>query len=72
MSTPDQRARANDQTINVTCTTCSSGKRWCNLRVTRLDSGDIVLDPHVTGACVIVLDDAAVTALFALLGQWRE
>jgi hypothetical protein len=28
------------------------------------------LDPHVTGACVIVLDEKAATALFDLLGKW--
>ncbi|MGH3799870.1 MAG: hypothetical protein ACRDTD_07025 [Pseudonocardiaceae bacterium] len=39
--------------------------------MTRLPGGDIVLDPHVTGACVIVLDEAAATALFDLLGEWR-
>ncbi len=71
MSTPDQPAKANYRTINVTCTTCSSGTGWCNLRVTRLAGGDIVLDPHVAGACVIVLDEAAATALFDLLRQWR-
>ncbi|MGH3886371.1 MAG: hypothetical protein ACRDSZ_07345 [Pseudonocardiaceae bacterium] len=70
MSTPDRPARATDRTINVTCPTCSSGTGWCNLRVTRLAGGDIVLDPHVTGACVIVLDEAAATALFDLLGEW--
>jgi hypothetical protein len=29
-----------------------------------------VLDPHVTGACVIILDEAAATALFDVLGTW--
>ncbi|MBV9011261.1 MAG: hypothetical protein JO272_04295 [Pseudonocardiales bacterium] len=34
------------------------------------DKGDIVLDPHVTGECVIILDRAAATALFDILGPW--
>lgn len=30
----------------------------------------IELDPHVTGTCVIRLDEAAATQLFDLLGEW--
>jgi hypothetical protein len=30
---------------------------------------DIVLNPHVTGACVIVLNETAATALFDFLGE---
>lgn len=66
MGVPGSR---DDRTIPVTCTTCSSGRGFCNLRVTKVN-GDIVLDPHVTGSCVIVLDEAAATALFDLLGEW--
>jgi hypothetical protein len=29
-----------------------------------------VLDPHVAGSCVIILDETAVTALFDLLEEW--
>ncbi|MGH3839066.1 MAG: hypothetical protein ACRDSF_25725 [Pseudonocardiaceae bacterium] len=62
--------KAIDATICVECTAHSSGKGFCNLRVTRRDSGEIVLDPHVAGSCVIVLDETAATALFDLLGAW--
>ena len=62
--------KAIDVTICVECTTHSSGKGFCNLRVTRRDGGEIVLDPHVAGSCVIVLDKTAAIALFDLLGAW--
>jgi hypothetical protein len=62
-------ARAQGRTIPVTCQTHGGSRGFCNLRVRR-QGGDIVLDPHVTGACVIVLDEAAATELFDLLGEW--
>ncbi|MGH3888463.1 MAG: hypothetical protein ACRDSZ_18190 [Pseudonocardiaceae bacterium] len=44
-------------------TTSCSSEGFCNLRLAKVDGG-IVLDPHVTGACVIVFDEAAATQLF--------
>jgi hypothetical protein len=32
--------------------------------------GTIVLDPHVTGACVLELNETAATAVHELLGEW--
>lgn len=59
----------SEATIPVTCTAHSSGTGFCNLRVSKTN-GDIVLDPHVAGGCVIIFDEVAATALFDLLGQW--
>jgi hypothetical protein len=39
------------------------------LVVTKRD-GVIELDPHVTGECVIILDEAAATELFDALKEW--
>jgi hypothetical protein len=64
-----QPASAQGRTIPVTCETHDGCRGFGNLRVRR-HGGDIVLDPHVTGACVIVLDEKAATALFDLLGEW--
>lgn len=70
MSTGEgQPGRASDRTIPATCQTHGGARGFCNLRVTKIDE-TIVLDPHVTGSCVIVLDEAAATALFDLLGEW--
>ncbi len=64
----DRRDRADQRTIMVTCA-AHGAKGFCSLRITKRD-GEIVLDPHVAGCCVIVLDEAAATAVFDLLGQW--
>lgn len=70
MSTGEvQPGRASGRTIPVTCLTHGGAREFCNLRVTKAD-GTIVLDPHVSGSCVIVLDEAAATAVFDLLGEW--
>ena len=57
-----------DRTIVATCQIHGS-RGFCNLRLTKVD-GEIVLDPHVAGSCVITLDETAATALFDLLGEW--
>ncbi|MGH3800193.1 MAG: hypothetical protein ACRDTD_08705 [Pseudonocardiaceae bacterium] len=57
-----------DRTIAATSQIHGS-RGFCNLRLTKVD-GEIVLDPHVAGSCVITLDETAATALFDLLGEW--
>jgi hypothetical protein len=54
--------------ISVTCSVHGGTPGFTNLMVSKRD-GDIVLDPHVTGACVIVLNETAATALFDFLGE---
>ncbi len=58
----------NDRTIPVTCQIHGS-QGFCNLRVSKVD-GEIVLDPHVDGSCVLRLDEAAAAQLFDMLGEW--
>jgi hypothetical protein len=43
--------------------------RICNLRVTKVN-GNIVLDPHVAGCCVITLDTDQASALRDTLTEW--
>lgn len=62
-------SRDHRRTIPTTCRTHGGPRGFTNLRVSKVN-GDIVLDPHVTGACVIVLDETAATALFDALGEW--
>jgi hypothetical protein len=52
----------------VTCTQHGAAG-FTNLMVSKHD-GTVVLDPHVTGSCVITLDERAATTLFDLLGEW--
>lgn len=61
--------RDRRRTIPATCQTHRGCRGFCNLRVTKID-GDIVLDPHVDGSCVITLDETAATQLFDILGKW--
>jgi hypothetical protein len=68
MTSEGQPVRAHGQTIPVTCQTHGGSKGFCNLRVRKVGE-DIVLDPHVTGGCVIVLDKKAATALFDVPGE---
>lgn len=56
------------ETILATC--ANHGARgFCNLRASK-HGGEITLDPHVDGGCVIILDEAGATRLHGLLGTW--
>jgi hypothetical protein len=60
----------NRRTIPTTCQTHGGCRGFCNLGVAKTPDGEIVLDPHITGGCVIVLDETAAAALFDALGEW--
>jgi hypothetical protein len=62
-------SRENRKAIPVTCALHQGPRGFANLVVEK-QGNEIVLDPHVTGACVIILDEAAATALFDVLGKW--
>jgi hypothetical protein len=63
-------SRDNRKAIPVTCALHRGPRGFANLVVERKHDGDIVLDPHVTGACVIILEEDAATALFEVLRTW--
>jgi hypothetical protein len=65
----DQRPRHNRKVIHATCALHRGPAGFANVVVSKRD-GRIELDPHVTGACVLTLDEGAATALFDLLGEW--
>lgn len=62
--------------IPATCILHPGPIGFVNLAVCKVEtpsptvSDFIELDPHVTGRCVIRLDEAAATQLFDLLGEW--
>jgi hypothetical protein len=62
-------SRENRKAIPVSCALHQGPRGFANLVVEK-QGNEIVLDPHVTGACVIILDEAATTALFDVLGKW--
>jgi hypothetical protein len=47
----------------------AGARGFTNLVVTRRD-GDIELDPHATGACVISLDESGARDLCETLTEW--
>ena len=55
--------------IHAACTCPGVANGYANLVVRKLD-GQIELDPHVTGACVLVLDEDAAGALRDVLIEW--
>jgi hypothetical protein len=59
---------ADDRTICITCQIHGS-RGFCNLRVSKVN-GEIVLNPHVDGSCVLSFDEVAATQLFDILGEW--
>jgi hypothetical protein len=63
------RPVGNRRVIHATCLMHGGSRGFTNLAGTRSD-GQIVLDPHVTGSCVMILDGAAATELFDVLRQW--
>jgi hypothetical protein len=59
----------NRRTIPSTCRTHGGCRGFCNLRLTKV-GGNIVLDPHVAGCCVIELDQDQATAVRNTLTEW--
>lgn len=55
--------------IPASCALHRGPTRFTNLVIRRLD-GDIQLDPHATGACVLNLDEDAAIALRDTLTEW--
>jgi hypothetical protein len=69
MISEGQPARARRKAIPVTCALHRGPEGFANLMVS-VDNGTIVLDPHVTGSCVITMDEAAACVLRDLLTEW--
>ncbi len=71
-STPDwgdHSVRGRRRAIPATCQLHRGARGFTNLMVSKRD-GTIVLDPHVTGSCVIALDEDGGIALRDTLTEW--
>ncbi len=64
-----QRATHDRRVIHATCSVHGGARDFTNLVVSKRD-GNIVLDPHATGACEIILGETAANQLLDVLGQW--
>lgn len=51
------------------CSTHGGPRGFTNLILTKRD-GEIEMNPHATGACVIVLDERAAAKVFDAIGKW--
>lgn len=70
----DQPVRAgkrdpNRRVIMCHCSTHGGPRGFTNLVLTKCD-GEIEMNPHATGGCVIVLDEKAAAELFDCIGEW--
>lgn len=55
--------------IHVTCTQHGGARGFANLVARKLE-GEIELDPHVDGCCVILFDEDAACVLRDVLAEW--
>jgi hypothetical protein len=62
-------ASSNRKVIHATCALHRGPAGFANVVVSKRD-GTIVFDPHVTGSCVITLDEDGARVLFEALGEW--
>jgi hypothetical protein len=60
---------ANRRLIMASCSVHGGAVGFCNLVVSKVD-GEIQLDPHADGSCVLTLDEDAATALRDALTEW--
>ena len=66
----DQVSRAtNRRVIHVSCLQHGGARGFTNLVATKLD-GDIELNPHVDGSCVILMNEAGACVLRDVLTEW--
>lgn len=64
--------RAIERGRVVICASCSAhgaSRGFTNLAVRKLN-GDVELDPHVTGSCVITLNEGGAAVLRDALTEW--
>lgn len=69
MTSEGQPTRARRKAIPATCALHKGPVGFANLMVS-VNNGTIMFDPHVTGACVITLDETGACLLRDLLTEW--
>lgn len=66
---PNPLGKGRRKAIPVTCALHRGPVGFANLLVSMRD-GEIMLDPHVTGACMITLDEQSAKTLRNTLTEW--
>jgi hypothetical protein len=62
-------AERNRKVIHASCSRHGGARGFTNLLMIKVD-GMIVLDPHVTGSCVLELDEDEAAAMRDQLAEW--
>ncbi|MDQ3763708.1 MAG: hypothetical protein M3460_19445 [Actinomycetota bacterium] len=65
------QSTGNRRVIHASCSVHGGARGFTNLVVHKRD-GQIVLDPHATGACVLGLDEDGATVLRDTLTEWLD
>jgi hypothetical protein len=65
----EHRPHHNRKVIHATCALHHGPAGFANVVVSKRD-GEIVFDPHVTGACVLALAEDEAVALRDALSRW--
>ncbi|MDQ3765595.1 MAG: hypothetical protein M3460_30470 [Actinomycetota bacterium] len=66
---PAAQPPGNRRVLHATCSLHGGCRGFTNLVVSQR-GGEIVFDPHATGACVLRLDEDAAGVLRDLLTEW--
>ncbi len=65
----DDQVNSSRRVINASCTQHGGARGFTNLVVSKLN-GEIELDPHATGGCVIRLDETGARAMCEIVLDW--
>lgn len=65
----ERRSSGHRRVIQVHCATHGGPIGYTNLVARKVDA-TIELDPHATGACVILIDESGATVLRDALTEW--
>ena len=66
---PRGKRDPNRRVIMCHCTVHGGAIGFTNLVISKRD-GEIEMNPHATGACVIIFDEKAAAEVFDAIGEW--
>jgi hypothetical protein len=66
----DEPSNGNRRVIHASCSCSGVTRGFTNLVIRKLPNGHIELDPHVTGTCILTIDENASRLLHKALGDW--
>jgi hypothetical protein len=65
-----ESSNGNRHVISTSCSCAGVARGFTNLVIRKLPDGRIELDPHVTGTCVLTLDEDAARAMCDAIQDW--